>query len=75
MGTPYSQVITATGETAPYTFAVTSGSLPPGMSLSSAGVLTGTPKNGAGNKTYTFTVTATAGGCSGSGQYTVAISR
>ena len=75
VGTPYSQVITATGGTAPYTFAVTSGSLPPGMSLSSAGVLTGTPKNGAGNKTYTFTVTATAGGCSGSRQYTVAISR
>jgi hypothetical protein len=37
------QTLTATGGTAPYTFSVTTGSLPPGMSLSTAGVLSGTP--------------------------------
>ncbi len=31
LGTPYSQTITASGGTAPYTFAVTSGSLPPAL--------------------------------------------
>ncbi|TDX01980.1 MBG domain-containing protein [Dinghuibacter silviterrae] len=47
---------TASGGTAPYTFAVTSGALPGGMSLSSAGALSGTP-TAAG--TFTFSVTAT----------------
>ena len=39
----YSQTITASGGTSPYTFSKTSGSLPPGLSLSSGGVLSGTP--------------------------------
>ncbi len=56
--------ITASGGTGPYTYAVTAGSLPTGLSLSSGGLLTGTP---VGVATYTFTVTATAtGGCTGS---------
>ena len=41
-GSAYSYTFTATGGTAPYTFA-SSGSLPPGLTLSSAGVLSGTP--------------------------------
>ncbi|MHB8680279.1 MAG: putative Ig domain-containing protein, partial [Rudaea sp.] len=52
----YSQTISASGGTAPYTFAVTSGSLPAGLTLSSAGVLSGTPTAGG---TFNFTVTAT----------------
>lgn len=40
---PYQAQLQAAGGTAPYTWAVTSGSLPPGMSLSSTGVLSGTP--------------------------------
>jgi len=53
---PYGSVnLTASGGTAPYTYAH-SGTLPNGMSLSSAGVLSGTPTQ-AGN--FTFTVTAT----------------
>lgn len=45
-GTPYSQTITVTGGTAPYTFNVTSGSLPAGLSLdSNTGVISGTPLN------------------------------
>ncbi|MBL0209966.1 MAG: putative Ig domain-containing protein [Holophagaceae bacterium] len=42
-GVAYSQVLTASGGTSPYTFTVSSGSLPGGLSLSSAGTLSGTP--------------------------------
>lgn len=46
----------ATGGTGPYTFAVTSGSLPTGLTLVSSGSMTGTPTIVG---TSTFTVTAT----------------
>jgi len=53
--------LTASGATSPYVFAVTTGSVPAGLTLSSAGGLSGTP-TAAG--TSTFTVRATdAGGC------------
>ena len=39
----YSQQITATGGTGPYTFTVVSGTLPVGLTLSSVGLLLGTP--------------------------------
>lgn len=42
----YSQTLTAGGGTAPYTWSITGGSLPTGMNLSTAGVLTG-PATGA----------------------------
>lgn len=59
----YSQSLVASGGTAAYTFAVTVGSLPPGLTLSASGLLSGTP-NSAG--TYNFSVRATdANGCSG----------
>ncbi len=70
-GTPYNQTITASGGTAPYTFTVTSGSLPPALTLSSSGTLSGTPTTPG---SYTFTVTATdAAGCPGSQIYTLTI--
>jgi cellulose 1,4-beta-cellobiosidase len=75
-GVSYSQMISATGGTASYTFSLLSGSLPPGLSLASGGLLSGTPKNGAGGKTYNFTVRAAdAHGCSGSRAYILAISK
>ena len=52
----YSQTLTAIGGTAPYTFTVSSGALPAGLSLSPAGVLSGTPSSAG---TFNFTVTAT----------------
>ncbi len=52
----YSQTISASGGTAPYTFAITSGALPAGLTLASTGALSGTPTT-AGS--FTFTVTAT----------------
>jgi photosystem II stability/assembly factor-like uncharacterized protein len=72
ISTSYNQTITATGGVAPYTFAVNSGALPTGLSLSSGGVLSGTPTV---NGTFDFTVTATGGACSGSRSYTLVIDR
>jgi hypothetical protein len=53
-GQPYSATLAATGGIPPYSWSVTSGSLPPGLTLSTAGVISGTP-HVAG--TYSFTVT------------------
>jgi len=53
---PYNQAITASGGTGPYSFVVTIGSLPAGLSLDSGGLLSGTP-TAAG--IYPFTVQAT----------------
>jgi hypothetical protein len=71
VGTPYTKTMTASGGTAPYTFAATgTGSLPTGLTLSSDGLLSGTP-TAAG--TYSFTVTATdAHGCTGASNYSIA---
>jgi hypothetical protein len=53
------------------TFAIVSGALPAGMSLSSAGVISGTPSTFG---TFTFTVTATdANGCAGSRTFTLVV--
>jgi large repetitive protein len=53
VGVAYTDTLTATGGTAPYTWSVNAGSLPPGITLTSAGVLAGTPTT-AGS--YPFTV-------------------
>ncbi|MDW5442299.1 putative Ig domain-containing protein [Polaromonas sp. SM01] len=65
-GVAYSQAITATGGTATYSYAITGGSLPTGLSLASNGTLSGTP-TAAGP--FNFTVTATDSS-TGSGPYT-----
>lgn len=52
----YSQTIVASGGTAPYTYAVTSGALPTGLILNAAtGVISGTPTV---ENTFNFTITA-----------------
>ena len=71
-GTAYSQNLTATGGTGPHTFAVTLGALPAGLSLSTAGALTGTP-TATGEFTFTVTATDTATNCTGSRAYTIRI--
>ena len=50
---PYSATLGATGGTPPYTWSILSGTLPSGITLSSAGVLSGTP---ASLGTFDFTV-------------------
>jgi sugar lactone lactonase YvrE len=43
VGTPYAQALVATGGTPPYTWTITSGMLPTGLTFSPAGSITGTP--------------------------------
>ena len=70
VGTPYSQVLTPASGTAPYVFAA-AGSLPPGLALSSAGTLSGTPTQ---TGTFTVSVTATdANGCVGRATYSLVV--
>lgn len=70
VGAAYSRALTATGVAGPYNFAVTAGTLPPGVSLNASGTLSGTPTQ-AGS--YNFAVTANANGCTGMRAYTLAI--
>jgi subtilase family serine protease len=56
VGIGYAQTLAATGRIAPYTWSVTSGSLPSGLSLAPAtGVISGTPAT-AGTSTFTVQV-------------------
>ncbi|WP_165836336.1 T9SS type A sorting domain-containing protein [Taibaiella soli] len=69
VGNPYTTNITQTGATGFVTFAVTTGTLPSGLSLSSAGALAGTDTI---SGPYTFTVTVTDSvGCSATKTYTL----
>jgi hypothetical protein len=61
VGVAYSQTLTGSGGTAPYVFTVRSGTLPAGLTLTSAGVLSGTPTT-AGSSTVTIRATD-ANGC------------
>jgi hypothetical protein len=72
VGVTYSQPITASGGTGPYSYAKTSGTYPPGLMLT-GNTLSGTPTTA---DTYTFTITATdssAQHCVGSRVYSVQI--
>ncbi|HUO29752.1 MAG TPA: putative Ig domain-containing protein [Bryobacteraceae bacterium] len=53
---PYSAKLAATGGTAPYTWSVTSGAPPPGLSLAASGAITGDPSSAG---MYSFTVQVT----------------
>jgi hypothetical protein len=71
LNVPYSVTISATGGTAPYAFAVPPSSLPPGLTLTSGGLLSGTPTT---TGTWIFTIIATdANGCTGFRAYTITI--
>lgn len=70
-GKPYTQTLTSSGGTGPYAYSLASGTLPPGVTLSNSGALSGTPTT-AGS--YTFTVRSTASGASpGTRTYTVVV--
>ena len=56
VGTSYVKTLAATGGSGSYIWTLTDGSLPDGVSLSSAGTISGTPTSSA---TYSFTVMAT----------------
>lgn len=60
--TAYSQQLSASGGSSPYTWKLISGSLPPGLALSTSGLIAGTPTLLAAPgfpTAYSFTVQAT----------------
>jgi len=61
VGRSYTSAVTASGGTAPYTFTAPQDSLPGGLSLSSAGTLSGIP-SAAGSFSFTVTATDSASG-------------
>ncbi|MEA2414636.1 MAG: hypothetical protein QOI58_1293 [Thermoanaerobaculia bacterium] len=68
---PYSQQITASGGAAPYTFTIAAGALPPGLVLSSSGLISGVPQQ---SGIFNVTIRATdLNGCQGSRNYSLAI--
>ncbi len=56
VGTAYSQTLSATGGTTPYTWTIASGTLPAGLTLSASGVISGTPTT-SGAVSFTVKVT------------------
>lgn len=70
-GNAYTNTLTQTGALGAPNFAVTAGALPPGLTLSASGTISGTP-----TATGTFNFTATvndASGCSGSQAYSITV--
>ncbi len=65
------QTLTASNGTSPYTWSFT-GTMPTGMTLSSGGILSGTPSSAPGS--YNITITATdTNGCAKSGVYSITV--
>ena len=70
VGTPYSQTLTAAGGSGALTWSISTGALPGGITLSSAGSLSGTPTVPG---TFTFTVGVTGGGQSATQSFTITV--
>jgi len=56
VGSPYYAALTANGDNPPFTWSITSGAPPPGISLAASGILSGTPTMAS---TFNFTATVT----------------
>nr|WP_294860262.1 choice-of-anchor J domain-containing protein [uncultured Fluviicola sp.] len=70
-GSAYSLALTQTGALGAPNYAVTAGALPPGLTLSTSGTISGTP-TATGTFNYTVTV-SDASGCSGSQSYSITV--
>ncbi|HKQ47142.1 MAG TPA: S8 family serine peptidase [Phycisphaerae bacterium] len=67
----YTKTITASGGIAPYSYGLSGGSLPPGLTLSPGGVISGTTTQAG---TFNFIVTATeSNGCAGNRAYSIVV--
>lgn len=67
----YSQMISGSGGTGPYTFVLAAGTLPPGLTLGANGLLAGTPTSGG---PFNFSVRGTdANGCAATAPYSMAV--
>ncbi len=72
VGTAISDItMSATGVAGTYTYSITSGALPAGVTMTTAGVISGTPTTAA--TSGTFTVTATNGTCTGTKVFTYGV--
>jgi len=70
-GMAYSTTLTQTGALGAPNYAVTAGALPPGLTLSTSGTISGTPT---ATGTFNFTATVSdASGCSGSSSYSITV--
>ena len=70
-GTNYTQSFSQTGALGAPSYAITAGAIPPGLTLSSGGLLSGIPT---ATGTFNFTITvADVSGCSGSAPYSITI--
>ncbi|WP_343748097.1 choice-of-anchor J domain-containing protein [Fluviicola sp.] len=70
-GNAYSTSLTQTGALGAPSYAITAGAVPPGVTLSSGGTISGTPT---ATGTFNFTVTVSdASGCSGSQNYSITV--
>ena len=70
-GSAYSTTLTQTGALGAPNFAVTAGALPPGLTMSASGTISGTPT---ATGTFNFTSTVSdASGCSGSSSYSITV--
>lgn len=70
-GAAYSQSLSQTGALGAPTYSVIAGALPPGLTLSASGIISGTPT---ATGTFNFTVTVSdASGCTGSQSYSINI--
>ncbi|WP_407059784.1 Ig-like domain-containing protein [Comamonas composti] len=74
-GTAYSQSLTASGGTAPYAYALSSGALPAGLSLSAGGQISGTPQlHATGSFSFSIGVSDVYQG-TGAASYTLRVSQ
>jgi hypothetical protein len=73
VGVSYTQTVTASGGGGPFQFSLSDGALPPGLSLSQNGQLSGSP-TAAGVYRFTVTATVTSSLCPGSRSYTLTVS-
>lgn len=70
-GSAYNTTLTQTGALGAPSFAVTAGALPPGLTMSTSGTISGTPM---ATGTFNFTTTVSdASGCSGSSSYSITV--